>query len=198
MLTLKKVAVTGGLASGKTSVCRILESCGAYVISADAIVHQLLSPHTKVGQQVVSLLGSTVSNEQGFDRKEIARLVFSDPEKLRALEKILHPTVFEEIEKQYYQVKDQTQYSLFVAEIPLLYESEKGRAFFDVVIAVISDPELCCNRYGSRQDYGLRMNAQYSQEQKAALADFVVINNGKKEELKQNVINLFLKELHPQ
>ena len=60
MLKLKKIAVTGGLAAGKTTVCQLFKELGAYVVSADEIVHQLLSPDTAVGQQVVSLLGSDI------------------------------------------------------------------------------------------------------------------------------------------
>lgn len=198
MLTLKKVAVTGGLASGKTSVCRILESCGAYVVSADEIVHQLLSPNTKTGQKVINLLGTDVFSDQTIDRKKIAEKVFSHPEKLLALEEILHPAVFEEIERLYNQIKHQSQYSLFVAEIPLLYESKTKHSFFDFIVAVVADPKLCKKRLGSDEEYARRMKRQLTQEEKALLADFTLVNNGDRQELKQNVLNLFLKELHPQ
>ncbi len=185
---MRKVAVTGGLASGKTSVCRILESCGAYVVSADEIVHQLLSPNTRAGQQVIALLGT-------LDRKEIAKKVFSSSDQLRALERILHPAVQQEIEKRYQQVKNQKNYTLFVAEIPLLYESDTAH-FYDTVIAIIADPAFCRERFGSVQEYDRRMKQQYPQETKAAAANFTIVNNGDLEQLKNNVLNLFSQELH--
>lgn len=195
---MRKVAITGGLAAGKTSVCRILESCGAYVVSADDIVHQLLSPNTKIGQQVIELLGSDISSGKEFDRKKISERVFLNPEKLHALEKILHPAVFDEIEKRYNQIKDQTEYSIFVAEIPLLYESKRNTDFYDVIVAVVADENLCSQRFGSIQEYTQRMKRQFSQEHKKNQADFTIVNNGDLEQLKTNVLNLFLKELHPQ
>ncbi|MES2344412.1 MAG: dephospho-CoA kinase [Chlamydiota bacterium] len=198
MLVLRKVAITGGLAAGKTSVCRILESCDAYVVSADDIVHQLLSPNTKIGQQVIELLGSDISSGKEFDRKKISERVFLNPEKLHALEKILHPAVFDEIEKRYNQIKDQTEYSIFVAEIPLLYESKRNTDFYDVIVAVVADENLCARRFGSIQEYTQRMKRQFSQEHKKNQADFTIVNNGDLEQLKTNVLNLFLKELHPQ
>ena len=85
MLKIKKVAVTGGLAAGKTTVCQLFKELGACVVSADEIVHQLLSPGTAVGQQVVSLLGSDIISDQGLDRKKIAAKVFSQPDLLLSL-----------------------------------------------------------------------------------------------------------------
>lgn len=197
---MRKLAVTGGLASGKTSVCRILESCGAYVANADEIVHQLLSPNTSVGKQVVSLLGSDIINHHEFDRKKIAQIVFSDPETLEKLEKIIHPAVMDEIEKQYQKVKAQKKYRLFVAEIPLLFESS-GHHFFDQVLAVVADPEKCKSRFEKRaehpaDEFERRMNRQLPMHQKAARADLTIINNGSLEDLKSQTILIFHQILH--
>lgn len=193
---MKKVAVTGGLASGKSSVCRILESHGAYVVSADEIVHQLLSSNTAIGLQVVNKLGSDIITNNHLDRKKIAKIVFSDPEKLRALEEILHPKVFEEIEKQYQMMKN-SSYTLFAAEVPLLYESD-GEKYFDAVIAVLSDASLCKMRFQKEgnvkpEEFLLRMSHQLPPVEKAAKADFIIINNGSLVELKSHVESLIPK-----
>lgn len=194
MLALRKVAVTGGLSSGKTSVCRILKELGAFTVSADEIVHQLLSPKTKIGQEVIHLLGQEIYTENDLDREKIAKIVFSDAEKLRALEKLLHPAVIEEIEKRYLQVQNEKKYSLFVAEIPLLYESESAHRF-DYVVAVVADPKLCLARFQkSSDDFEKRMSRQWHPEEKAAKADFVITNNGSMKDLKEMVKNLY-KEL---
>ena len=79
MLKLKKIAVTGGLAAGKTTVCQIFKELGAYVVSADEIVHQLLSPDTAVGQQVVSLLGSDIVSGQIIRSEEDRRKSVYEP-----------------------------------------------------------------------------------------------------------------------
>jgi dephospho-CoA kinase len=200
MLKLKKIAVTGGLASGKSSVCRFLEEYGAYVVNADEIVHRLLSLNTSVGQQVIGLLSSDVITNGQIDRKKIANIVFSQPDKLKALERILHPAVLDEIEKEYKEISNNKRYLLFVAEIPLLYESET-KGHFDAVIAVLSDPKLCEERFTqktgySKEEYERRMMFQIPQEEKAAYADFTLVNNGTLVALKEQLF-LILKELNP-
>ena len=192
---MKKVAVTGGIASGKSSVCRIFRSCGAYVVNADEIVHQLLSPSTVIGQQVIKLLGTEIVRDDQLDRKKIAKKVFLDSQKLQALENLLHPAVLNEIEKVYRQIKDSKTYALFVAEIPLLYESESEK-FYDAVIAVISEPENCKNRFQeatgySSIEYERRMERQMHPEVKAAKANYVIINNGTFEELKEKALKIY-------
>ena len=91
MLKLKRAAVTGGLSCGKSSVCRILSELGAYVVSADKIVHQLLSSDANLGQEIVHLLGPSVLVNQTLDRSRIAHIVFHDSELLKALEALVHP-----------------------------------------------------------------------------------------------------------
>lgn len=197
MLKLSKIAVTGGLASGKTTVCRMFEESGAYVVSADEIVHQLLSLNTSVGQQVVSLLGSDIVKDGFINRKIISEKVFSQPDKLKALEKIIHPAVFDEIEKHYQKTKKSKNTDFFVAEIPLFYESE-SKYSFDYVLSVVSDPALCRERFiqkgHSAEEYERRMMLQYSPTEKAAKANFTITNNGDLKELKNQVYSL-LKEL---
>jgi len=200
VLELRKIAVTGGLACGKSSVCRILEKHGAYVVSADAIVHRLLSPDTAIGQKVIELLGSTIIvRNHTLDRKEIARIVFSDPLKLRALEKIIHPAVLNEIQKRFQAVRKQGKFKLFVAEIPLLYESE-GELFFDLVIAVTAEEEIARRRFQeasgrSEQDYERRMARQMPTQEKAARADYPLTNNGSLQDLENQMMPL-LQELN--
>ena len=199
MLILKKVAVTGGISSGKTTVCRFLKDHGAYVISADEVVHQLLSPKTAIGQRIIQLLGKDVVIDDTFDKKKISKKVFSDPEKLRSLETILHPAVLQEIETHYEQLKKAKKYPLFVAEVPLLFESE-SEPFFDTVIAVIAPEALSRQRFQEgRQEiadeFDKRMARQMLPEEKAAKADFVLSNEGSLLQLKQKVEDLYPKLL---
>jgi len=195
MLILKKVAITGGLASGKSTVCHLFKELGAYVVSADTIVHDLLSSDPHIIKQVVQLLGPSICNKEGIDRKKIAELVFSDPIKLRALEAILHPTVKQEITRHYEQVKDNSSYPFFVVEIPLLYETGM-EGWFDIVITVSTDLSIACSRYlqqaGRKQkDFETRMKYQKTNSEKQAKADFVIFNNGDLTNLKKDVVSLF-------
>ncbi len=187
---MKKVAVTGGLSSGKSSVCCFLKKFGAYTVSADEIVHELLIPQTHIGHQVLDLLGGEILKEGAFDRAKIAEIVFRQPEKLRALEKILHPAVLDAIQAFYLLMKAQKERPLFVAEIPLLFESE-SHSYFDTVVALICDPLLAKKRFG-QEGFEERMAHQLPTTQKAALADFTITNNGTLADLEKKTRELYL------
>ncbi len=198
MLKLKKVAVTGGLSCGKSSVCRILKELGAYVVSADKIVHQLLSSDTNLGQEVVKLLGSDILVNQQLDRVRIAQIVFKDLNLLQALEKLLHPAVYRELDQDYQRQKSLTNPPpLFVAEIPLLFESG-GKKDYDVVIAVLADPEICYQRFElatgyDQKEFNQRMARQLSLHDKARQADYVIMNNGTLADLQQITKQIYQK-----
>lgn len=189
MLTLKKVAITGGLACGKSSVCRLMKNLGAYTVSADAIVHRLLSPNTELGQKVIQLLGKTIVKNGTCDRNEIAKLVFNDPDKLHKLEELLHPAVFQEIEHQYQTVSTNAVPALFVAEVPLLFEVS-AEGWFDYVIVVTAPSDLCRARFKQckgqdDEQFALRSQRQLPLSEKKRRADFIICNNGSMKDLEQ-------------
>ena len=200
MLTLRKVAITGGLSCGKSSVCRFFKELGAQVISADEIVHQLLSLKTSLGQQVIALLGEKIVVNDKIDRSAIAKIVFNNPALLQSLQKLIHPVVFSEIEKQYQQSLKQGKAPLFVAEIPLLFEAHGGH-FFDATIAVWAEPNACRQRFiaaGHNEDeYDQRMAFQLSADEKVKLADYVINNSGNLEQTRHAVADLFAKLTSP-
>ncbi len=193
---MRKIAVTGGLSSGKTSVCEIFKRLGAYVADADAIVHQLLSPNTPIGKAIIEIFGEDVVEQGQLSREKIGQKAFQDAKSLRALEKILHPAVLEEIEKQYAQTSQQ-RYSLFVAEIPLLYETD-SQHLFDATIAVSCDPQVASNRFQERatqseEEFERRMNHQLPPSEKEAKADYVIQNNKDLSSLESQVKHLYNK-----
>lgn len=195
MLMLKKVAITGGLACGKSSVCQIFRELGAYVVSADEIVHQLLSPKTSLGQQVIALLGSDIIVNDQIDRSRIAKKVFNDKALLRSLEQILHPAVQAEIEKNYQKAKEEGKARLFIAEIPLLFEGRSGKTF-DATITVIADRETSMKRFMAstgydKEEYNRRMEQQLPIEEKIRRADYVINNQDTLQQLRQMVGELY-------
>lgn len=198
MLKLPKIAVTGGLCCGKSSVCLILKELSTYVVSADKVVHQLLSTDEVLAQKIVNLLGPEVLVEHKLDRSRIATIVFQNLDLLYALEKLIHPAVYKEINKEYLiQTKQSPPPPLFVAEVPLLFESG-GQNDFDTTIAVISDQEKCQNRFYATTHYDQkqfkdRMTRQFSLHEKAALADEIILNNGSLSDLHQTTTKLFYK-----
>jgi dephospho-CoA kinase len=190
MLKLRKVAVTGGLSSGKTTVCRFLKELGAYVLSADEIVHQLLSSDDLLIQQVIDLLGSDVCIDGKIDRKKVAAVVFQQPRLLESLEKILHPAVRNVINQHFNRESKRHHYPLFIVEIPLLFETGADSQF-DLSVAVISDDETCKKRFSRPEEYEQRMQRQMTPQEKAKRADFIIENNGSLEDLFQAVKKIY-------
>lgn len=195
MLKLRKIAITGGLAAGKSLVCRYLQELGAYTVSADDVVHQLLSPSSEVGKKVVEIFGKDVVKDASFDRKKIATLAFNDRAKLQRLEEILHPAVLQEIQKQYHNLLTHKPPPLFVAEIPLLYETSSESYFDDVVVVIAKEPiskERFSNLPGQNEEqYLLRTARLLPIEEKIEKANFVIYNDGSQEQLKKQVRTLF-------
>ncbi|HEX2579158.1 MAG TPA: dephospho-CoA kinase [Rhabdochlamydiaceae bacterium] len=180
---MRKIAITGNLASGKSTAARILQECGAYVVDADEIVHGLLSLNTPTGKKIVELLGPEIVVGNQIDRRKISEIVFSDFEKLKSLEKILNPAVKQEIERRFDLVKNNPSYKMFVAEVPLLYEAGMEKDF-DLVIAVIADQAVARQRSITAQ-FDQRWARQH--KDKASKADIVITNNGDLNMLKSSI-----------
>ncbi|MCH9627558.1 MAG: Dephospho-CoA kinase [Chlamydiales bacterium] len=178
---MKKVAVTGSLASGKTTVCHFFEKLGAYVVSADAIVHQLLTPTTPVGQRLIDLLGNEIIVEGELSREEIAKRIFRESSLLETVEKQIHPEVQKVIETHYQEASQKT-FLLFVAEIPLLFES-KLDTFYDAIIVISADKERRKSRFLKTTPYDAtefdrRERRQMPIEEKQKRTSYTFENNG--------------------
>ena len=199
MLNLVKVAVTGGLACGKSSVCRLFKDLGAFTVDADEIVHQQLSLDTALGQQVLRLLGKEIVVNHQIDRSLIAKKVFKQPQLLHSLEKLVHPEVKRELETLYQRINSRNEHSLFVVEAPLLFEAGGKRWFdYDYSIAVVANELLCQKRFQERgsggiEEYEQRAKRQLNSEEKAERADFIITNNGTLSDLYNQVKTLYNK-----
>lgn len=191
LLRLRKVAITGCLSCGKTEVCRFLKGLGAYVLSTDEIVHQILSFDAVIAKKVVDLLGNDVIINGKISHSRVARKVFNSSKNLRNLEKILHPVVQEKIENEYQIISKEKGILLFVVEIPLLFEIGAEK-YFDQTVAVIANDEICQQRFKKKtqldiNEYKKRMARQLPSEIKAQKANFVIANNKSLNELKIQV-----------
>jgi len=187
---LKKIAVTGGLASGKSSVCHFLQKLGAYVVSADQIVHTLLNLDSSIGRSIVEIFGSEVVVDGQLDRALIAQIAFHDEQKLAALERLTHPWVREEINQLFEGAERDGSFSLFVVEVPLLFEAEM-EDLFDDIVAVQARASLCQERFGDEDQYRRRMERQIPMDEKEIRADFVVTNEGSLEQLEEETKAVF-------
>ena len=172
------MAVTGPLASGKSTFVEILGEFGAETVSSDELVHDLLAHDAETVEAVAWRFGEGVrAREGGIDRKALGRVVFGDAEALQDLEEILHPRVHEETDRR----SAASGADLFVAEIPLLFEGQ-GEERFDVAVAVTTPQErrrAWAEERGMDEEQVYAIEArQLSVEEKARRADVMVENDG--------------------
>jgi len=182
----RKIAVTGGIASGKSTVCHLFEELGAYVVSADEIVHQLLVPTTQLGKDAIALLGADIVVDKTLSRGRIAQKVFRFPHLLQRFEELIHPEVQRVIETKF-RIASQTDIPLFFAEVPLLYEAGL-EVFYDKVIVITCEEKECKKRFRYDEEEYLRRSGRLMPiEMKILKADLVIDNNGCLEHLRQTI-----------
>jgi dephospho-CoA kinase len=185
MLNLIKILVTGYLAAGKSSALEIFKKLGSYTLSADEIVHFLLKEDKILKKNIIDLLGEDVLEKSEINREKIAKKVFVYPEKLKSLEKLIHPKVFDFIYKEYEKIKTQKKYKYFVVEMPLVFDIEKIK-FFDEVVLISAKEDLCKQRY-KKQDFELRKQFQVSLDKCENV--FVIENNSTIKSLEDKILN---------
>ena len=171
---LKKIAITGNLGSGKSEALKIFKKLGSFIVDADKIAHDLLENDEDLKNRTKTLLGNEIFENGKIDRKKIAKIVFSNDDKLKKFEKLIHPKILNEIENFYEKVKNQN-FEFFVVEIPLLFEI-KGQSYFDIVITISIKDMIAKKRYKDK-DYNLRIKKQMPNVEKEKLSDFVIENN---------------------
>jgi dephospho-CoA kinase len=184
------VGLTGGIGSGKSTVARLLEKRGAVVFDADLLAREAVAPGTPGHAAVIERFGADVLAPGGeLDREALASIVFADPSARRDLEQIVHPEVrrlFAEGSEAY---RDTDQVVVFSA--PLLVESGMHTAFEILVVVsatVATQIERLMRQRGmSEASIRARIDAQAPLENKAAVADFIVDNEGTLDELESQV-----------
>ncbi|MFI1618636.1 dephospho-CoA kinase [Streptomyces lydicus] len=184
-----KVGLTGGIGAGKSEVSRLLASYGAVVVDADKIAREVVEPGTPGLAAVVEEFGESVLTPDGtLDRPKLGGIVFNDPEKLKALNAIVHPLVgARSAELEASAGPD----AVVVHDVPLL--TENGLApLYDTVVVVDAAPQTQLDRLvrlrGMAEDEAKsRMAAQATREQRLAIADLVIDNDGPLEALEPQV-----------
>lgn len=199
------VGVTGGIASGKSTVSRQLAAAGLAVVDADQVARQVVEPGTSGLQQVVNTFGSGVLLPNGkLDRHGLGRRIFNDDGKRRQLNQILQPIIRGAIGDEVNQLRREGQ-RIIVLDLPLLFETGYAKDC-DRILVVTIKPDLQLQRLMARNGYSqeeaqARIDAQFPLTAKAARADYVINNNGDRQALKKAVeaflTTLPIKEPHP-
>jgi len=174
-----KLAITGNIASGKSLIESFFQEEGIITLDTDVVVHNLLAENKDVIDQINNLFDVSVKNEKGIiDRKKVGKIVFNDKNKLRELEKIIHPKVKKLVEEFFENNKNE---KIIVVSVPQLYETGWEKLFDRVLLVVANDSvrlDRLLNRNKlSQEEANQRISAQISQEEKIKKADYIIDNS---------------------
>jgi dephospho-CoA kinase len=182
------IGLTGNIATGKSEVARMLTEMGAQVIDADMVAHEVMHPAGPAYGAVVEAFGRGILTTDGsIDRARLGAMVFRDPAALRQLEAAVHPAVIAEVDQRIAQAKE----SVVVVEAIKLIESGMHR-HLDALWVVTAPRQLqiarlVATRGLTEEEATLRVDAQPPQEEKAALADLTIVNDGDLDQLREKV-----------
>jgi dephospho-CoA kinase len=192
---MRRVALTGGIATGKSYVRAQFEKLGVPTVDADLLSREAVAQGTPGLAAVVTRFGRDVLAPSGaLDRHKLASIVFMDPAARKDLEGIIHPAVRQATEA-WFDGLDPARYGFAIADIPLLYEVGRDRDFDTVIVAAV-DPEAQVRRVMERdgataEEARQRLAAQLPIDEKVRRADFVIQTDGSFEQTDQQVRAVF-------
>lgn len=190
------VGLTGGVATGKSTVASMFKRCGAVIIDADALARSVVEPGKPAWREIVKSFGKTVLNpDRTINRRVLGGIVFRDPAKLRRLERIVHPRVSRAQRRLVQSAFARNPRAVVVYDVPLLFEAGIERTV-DHIIVVSADRDVQISRLRkrdglSRADAIRRIKSQMPLAQKRRLADFVLDGTMSKHALFRLVKTLF-------
>jgi dephospho-CoA kinase len=186
---VKLVGLTGGIASGKSTVAKILQSLGAAIVNADDLAREVVEPGHEAWKEIVASFGADIlQSDQTLDRQKLRTLIFNQPEARKRLESIIHPRVRALAEERIRQYAA-AGYPVVIYEVPLLFEGNL-QEWLRPVILVACDVETQTARLQKRDhltaaDAEKHIAAQMSLNDKRRLAEYVIENNGSLEDLER-------------
>ncbi len=199
------LGVTGGIATGKTTVVRMLEKMGAPVIDFDLLARGVVKPGEPALKDIVGYFGEEILLKDGsLDREKLSGIVFQDVEKRRILESFTHPRIYEASEREVKKIVEKDPNAIVQLDIPLLIERNLQHMVHKVLVVYIpreKQIERLIEREGmSREEAIDRIEAQMPIDEKLSKADFVINNEGSLEETKKQVEDLWkaLKDIQRQ
>jgi len=180
---MKVVGLTGGIATGKSTVATMFAGFGAHVISADVIAREVVEPGGRAYAGLREAFGGEYFDKEGrLYRKKMAAVIFADPSKRRLLEDLTHPHVIKEMQERI-SLAETRGHRVVIAEIPLLFESRPSRELVDITLAVYCSPAEQARRLRLREgitgeEVDRRLQAQMPIDEKVRRANIVINNSG--------------------
>lgn len=187
-----KVGLTGGIASGKSTVSEAFARLGAKVLDADEVAREVVLPGKPAWTKLRHTFGSEFFHPDGrLNRSKLRRLVFADPEQRSRLNEIVHPEVMREIDFRFEQLTSSAEHAVVLVDVPLLIEVGVAHRFDKVVVVYANESVQVMRlmqRDGlSREEARQALSVQIDLREKAKKADFVIDNSGTPEETQAQV-----------
>ena len=188
--------LTGGIATGKSTVAAIFEAAGARLIDADRIARDAVRKGAPAYHDTVAHFGEAVLQGDGeIDRKRLAAVIFNDPAEQQALERIVHPQVKQEITRRLDRIRRETPDALVIVDVPLLFESGMDRGLAAAIVVYVPEQiqlERLMARDALTQPEALaRIRAQMPIEKKKSLATLVIDNSGSLERTRDQTLEVY-------
>ena len=191
-----KVALTGGIGSGKSEVSTLFSKWGAYIFDADTIAKQILDKNKTAQNELILEFGSDVISAEGIiDKKKLSRVAFQNEFNQLKLNTIIHPYVFKEIDLCFQSIIEKGNHDIFIVDAALIYESGAD-IHMDYVIVITSHLRIRIERVMkkgdlSRDEFLKRVELQWPEKDKIEMADFIIYNNESKDELKKEAKKVY-------
>ena len=194
---MKLVGLTGGIASGKSTVAKILERLGAAIVDADVLSREVVEPGQAAWHDIVSTFGGEVlQSDHSLDRQKLRTIIFNNPNARKQLEAIIHPRV-RALAAQKIREHGEAGYPVVIYVVPLLFEGNLQDGLRPVIL-VACDVDVQRQRLVERDQLDTtaaqkHIEAQMSLEEKRRLADYVIENNGSLKDLERQVREILAK-----
>ena len=188
--------LTGGIATGKSTVSAFLEQAGAVIVDADKIARHLVRKGQPAWQKIVDAFGSSILLLDGeLDRSRLGEIIFNDPDQKRILNRIVHPEVGSETAVQLAEIEKNQPDSLVILDVPLLIESGMNAGLSEIIVVVIPEPlqiERLMHRNNLSQEQALaRMRSQMPIDEKRKRATRLIDNSGSRENTRRQTMDIY-------
>lgn len=188
--------LTGGIATGKSTVSAFLEQAGAVIVDADKIARHLVRKGQPAWQKIVDAFGLSILLPDGeLDRSRLGEIIFNDPHQKRILNRIVHPEVGSETAVQLAEIEKNQPDSLVILDVPLLIESGMDAGLSEIIVVVIPEPlqiERLMHRDNLSQEQALaRMRSQMPIDEKRKHATRLIDNSGSRENTRRQTMDIY-------
>jgi len=193
-----KVGLTGGIGSGKSTASKFFEKLGAFILDADKEAKNLLEKNEIVQHEVISEFGTDIINTTGkVDKNKLARVAFQDVDHQRRLNSVVHPYIYDLIDKTFDKVLSDGKHAVFIIDAAMIYESGYD-IHLDYIIVITAQlknrmERALARKTLTREEILKRIEFQWPEEEKVGMADFVIHNDGSEKELNDNIKSLIKK-----